>query len=350
MDRIIEVKVNGNYLTKDNDSAGVQHEANATALRIEFDRGWDGYAKKVTWWDAKGLNPVERTLTADLLEDSANSPRIYLCSIPGEAMTEAGKCTFVIDGYISGKRQRSVSETLKVKPAPFIEQAGQPADPTPTQAEQLQEQIDGIMDTIQQAAQSAEDAASSAEIAGESAEAANVSEKAAGVSASDAKASADAAKASKDAAESALDKAEKAQKAIEDMSVSAITLEPGSCATAVKSESKGVAHITFGIPRGMKGDTGERGPQGIQGIQGIQGETGAQGVKGEKGDQGETGPRGPQGIQGPEGPQGLAGVAVQTEGYVTFSVTEDGILRCTYTGDEQPDYSINKDGHLILTI
>ena len=69
MDRMIEVKVSGDYLTKDNQNAGVQHEANVTALRIAFDESWDGFAKKVTWWDAKGANPVERTLTADLLED-----------------------------------------------------------------------------------------------------------------------------------------------------------------------------------------------------------------------------------------------------------------------------------------
>ena len=37
MDRIIEIKVNGSHLTKDSRYAGVQHEANAKSLRIEFD-------------------------------------------------------------------------------------------------------------------------------------------------------------------------------------------------------------------------------------------------------------------------------------------------------------------------
>ena len=76
MDRIIEVKVNGNYLTKDNSCAGVQYEANVTRLRIEFDEGWDGYAKTVTFWNALGKNPVKRTLTADLLEDIVKSARV----------------------------------------------------------------------------------------------------------------------------------------------------------------------------------------------------------------------------------------------------------------------------------
>jgi hypothetical protein len=159
MDRIIEVKVSGSHLAKDNRYAGVQHEANAKSLRIEFDEGWDGYAKKVTFWDATGGNPVERTLTTDLLEDMTASTRIYLCPIPGEAMAESGELTFVIDGYVDGKRQRSVSDTLIVEAAPFIDKADQPADPTPTQAEQLQKQIDGILPSMQEQARIATDKA-----------------------------------------------------------------------------------------------------------------------------------------------------------------------------------------------
>lgn len=63
---------------------------------------------------------------------------------------------------------------------------------------------------------------------------------------------------------------------------------------------------------------------------------------------GPRGEQGPQGIQGIQGIQGERGVAVQTAGYVAFNVTEDGILQCTYTGEERPNYSINTDGHLIL--
>ena len=149
MDRIIEVKVSGNYLSKDNKNAGVKGEANATNLRIAFDEGWDGYAKKVTFWNALGGNPVERTLTADLIENIVESIRVYIVPIPGEAMTEAGKLTFVIDGYVDGKRQRSIADKLEVKDAPIADTAGKPADPTPTQAEQLQGQIDTLMSDIQ---------------------------------------------------------------------------------------------------------------------------------------------------------------------------------------------------------
>lgn len=158
MDRIIEVKVGGNHLTKDSKYAGVRGEANVALLKITFDDSWDNFAKKVTFWDARGNNPVERTLTTDYLENISRSTRIYLIPIPAEPMAEAGKMTFVVDGYVDGKRQRSMSDQLEVKDSPIADNAGEPADPTPTQAEQLQSQIEGIIGTIAVASTSAEEA------------------------------------------------------------------------------------------------------------------------------------------------------------------------------------------------
>lgn len=160
--RIIEVKVAGTHLTKDSSYAGVQGEANATALRIEFSEEWDGYAKTITWHDAKGEKPTGRILTADLLEDMTASTRIYLTFIPQEALAVRGKCHFAIDGYINGRRGRSVYSELIVKPS------GTGADeiinqPTPTQAEQLQGQIDTLLEDMQVEATRAENAADRAE-------------------------------------------------------------------------------------------------------------------------------------------------------------------------------------------
>ena len=156
---VIEVKVKGNYVTKDNKNAGTQGEANAKALRIEFDAGWDGCAKTINWWDAKGIFAVGRVLTADLLEDLKASTRIYLTQIPGEAMLEWGQCMFGIDGYINGKRKRSVYAKLVVKPGQgsiVLEEV------TPSQIEQLQVQIDTLLSDIQAEANRAAAAASAA--------------------------------------------------------------------------------------------------------------------------------------------------------------------------------------------
>lgn len=150
MNRIIQVKVSGDYLTKDTDQAGTQHEANATTLRITFDEIWDHYTKSVTFWDARGANPVTRVLTVDLLENIEDA-HVYLCPIPAEPMAVAGKFQFVIEGYLAGKRQRAVSDELRVRPAPRVAEEMSTADPTPTQAQQLQGQIEALLPEIQKA-------------------------------------------------------------------------------------------------------------------------------------------------------------------------------------------------------
>lgn len=144
MDRIIEVKVNGNYLSKDGCRGGVQGEANVTILCIEFDAGWDGFTKSVTFRDALGENPTKILLGAEHME----SERIYLCPIPGEALTEAGWFTFIIEGAADNKRQR-VEDKLIADPAGTSDNANAPADPTPSQAEQLQAQIDSLRKAIE---------------------------------------------------------------------------------------------------------------------------------------------------------------------------------------------------------
>lgn len=128
---------------------------------------------------------------------------------------------------------------------------------------------------------------------------------------------ADLAKDAQDGAKSAQVEAEVAKNAIENMTVTAETLPPGSSATATKTTAGASFNILFGIPRGEQGDTG---------------------------------PQGAQGIQGPPGPQGTNGVAVAAEGQYAFNVDENGHLILYYTGDTPPDFEIKEDGHLYLNI
>lgn len=86
---------------------------------------------------------------------------------------------------------------------------------------------------------------------------------------------------------------------VENLTVGATTLAPGSNATASFDSEQ--LSLTLGLPRGATGATGAQGPQGVQGVQGDKGDTGAQGPTG------ATGPQGPQGIQGVQGPTGAKG-------------------------------------------
>lgn len=144
MDRIIEVKVFGNHLTKDSKNAGTRGEANVTHLRISFDKGWDGYTKKITFWDARGLNPVAISLLPHLSENQ----NTYLVSIPPEPMKETGMLTFVIEGTVADKIQRSLSAKLEVEDAPDTTGAGQSTPPTEDELTQLEGEIEKIKDDV----------------------------------------------------------------------------------------------------------------------------------------------------------------------------------------------------------
>lgn len=364
--RSISMAVNGAYITKDNENAGVQGEANVTKLVITFDESWDGLAKKCTWWDAKGENPVARTLTTDLA-DLPDNPRAYTVTIPGEPLAEAGLCTLVIDGYADGKRARTVSARFKVSQAPIAPNPSEPTDPTPSQAEQLQKQIDAIMEDIADAAAaadakeaaqaSADAAAASQEAAAGSATAAAASAGAAASSAGAAASSAATAGQSAQAAQEAQGKAELAQNAAEDARDAA----RGSASDAAASaELAGQYAVQAGQSASLAGQYAgqadqsaqaatdaanaaasaqqgaEQARQAIENL-GVEGETldpgqqvavvktvGADGAvtltfkipQGAKGETGETG------AQGKTGPQGV-------------SVT---------------DAEVNQDGELILTL
>lgn len=201
MDRIINVKVGGNYISKDNRVAGVKGEANVTCLRITFDEGWSEYAKKITFWNAKGLNP--RVIFLDGYLESSRVNNIYIVPIPAEPLAEAGMLTFVIEGIIDGKIQRSVADRLEVKDSPIADDVLKPDEVTPDEVEQMQLQLKEISDNIAEAMEAKEE--------------------------------------------------------IENMSVSAETLATGEDAFVNKTVKNDTVNLHFGLPAGDKGDTGDSG-------------------------------------------------------------------------------------------
>ena len=204
--RSIAANVSGEYITKDAKNAGVRGEGNATELVITFDSTWDGLAKKCTWWDAKGQNPVVITLTTNLIPDPEH-PNTYVYMIPAEPLAETGTCMMIVDGYQDSVRARTAIAEFEVLDAPIADEPTDPTDPTPTQAEQLQAQIDAIKQDIIGAAAAA-DAKEAAEAAAESAE------ESAQSAAQSASSAASAASSAASSAQSAANSAQLAQSAV----------------------------------------------------------------------------------------------------------------------------------------
>jgi hypothetical protein len=312
MDRTINVTVNGEFVRKDSKNAGVQGEANVTNLHIVLSGDWEQFSKRIVWRDALGEHPVA-VLLYNSVEDlvAGKDPLVFDTPIPAEPMALPGWCSFTIEGFRDSNPSAvsiTVTDHLLVK---VNDTYNTPSDPTPTQAQQLQTQIDEIVPQV-------------SELVGN--------------------------------AIAALEQAEEAVKVWEvwDSEKKYIPLQKVSrlgSSYICKTVNVGVdpaedvptqtGEGAFWLLIAQKGDTGEQGPTGAKG------ETGQTGLQGPQGKQGIPGP---QGIQGPEGPPGINAVAVETAGMVNFSVSEDGHLLCTYTGNEAPDYYIGEDGHLHLDI
>lgn len=396
MDRTINVNVNGEFVKKDSKNAGTQGEANVTTLHIVFSAEWEEFSKRIIWRNALGEDPVSVLLTHSVEELlDGQDPLAFDTPIPAEPMAEAGWCSFTIEGFRDSTPTAvsiTVTDYLLVKPNDAY---GAPKEPTPTQAQQLQVQIDGIVPQVTEAVQAAVDALNQAEEAVKVWEVWDPSTKYLPLQKVYRLGSSYICITTNVGVDPALDVpsstgegsfwqliAQKGDKGEQGPAgPQGLTGAQGIQGPRGLTGERGPQGIQGNTgPQGIQGKDGPSGPQGPAGPQGIQGErgqqgpqgatgargatgakgetgaTGAQGpqgIRGERGErglQGQQGPQGPQGVQGPEGPRGIDGVAVATAGMVAFNVNEDGHLLCSYTGEEQPDYYINEEGHLCLDI
>lgn len=172
--RIITAAVSGEKIKLSNRLAGASGSHNAVSLSLTFDSAWDGTTKKVYFFDRDGENAVFRLLTADLLVSGA-----YIVPIPSEPLAKSGDMTITIRGVemVGATAERiimSASTTMKVDEAVTPDSDVAPIEPTPTQAEQLQGQIDVLLGEISaipasvQAAQNSATAAAGSAAAAES--------------------------------------------------------------------------------------------------------------------------------------------------------------------------------------
>lgn len=285
--RTINMTVMGDLVEVDGTVVGVQGSGNADTIRLTLDEAWDGWAKTATWWDAHGTEAVSQTVTAALLEDVAVNARCYLLPVPPEALRYGGQCTLVLDGYVEGRRARTMAQEFTVaraKARTAVENAA-----TPTETEQLQEALEELTESLNVLA-----AGKSAYIG----ENGNWME---------------------------WDPVEKEFQ------------DTGVAATGPKGDP------------GEKGGKGDPGDQGPKGDKGDQGEQGPKGDKGDPGDQGPKGDPGQDGKDGVDGRDGV--MLELAPGMFAMGLSEDGhLLVAVNEGDTAPPLEINERGHLVYKI
>ena len=252
-------------------------------ITAEFELGdkWDGYDSVRAVWQ-NGEVKISSFLDSN-----------YKCKIPSEVLENKGTLEVnlvasSVDDDVLTERLTSYKVVAFQIPVKVNIDGSDPQDVTPSQFEQFVAVVKEDADRAEASAQSASGSATaSANSAAASATSAGESEQ----SKTQAQEYAQNAYNSAVGAESAKDDAEDARDEIRSMRAEAVTLSPGSDATA--SYSDGL--LSLGIPRGDKGDKGDTGEQGIQGIPGEKGDKGDKGEKGDKGDSGENGKDGADG-------------------------------------------------------
>lgn len=255
-------------------------------ITAEFELGdeWDGYDSVRAVWQ-NGEVKISSFLDSN-----------HKCKIPSEVLENKGTLEVnlvasSVDDDVLTERLTSYKVVAFQIPVKVNIDGSDPQDVTPSQFEQF---VAVVKEDADRAEVGATDAEASAQSASGSATASANSATASATSAGESEQSktqaqeyAQNAYNSAVGAESAKDDAEDARDEIRSMRAEAVTLSPGSDATA--SYSDGL--LSLGIPRGDKGETGatgETGPKGDTGEQGPQGERGPKGDKGEKGNTGNS--------------------------------------------------------------
>ena len=153
--------VTGETIKLSSNDAGAAGSFNAVSLAFTFDSAWDGTTKTVQFLDTYGNNPVNRPLTVELLVSGA-----YIVPIPAEPLVYAGEITVTVRGVDLATDDTtaeriivSASTTMKVKHSDYRVGGATPVEPTLTQTELLQAEIDDIKATIANAEASATAAA-----------------------------------------------------------------------------------------------------------------------------------------------------------------------------------------------
>lgn len=183
MTRTIPLKIQNEYIAGDKVLIGAAGSHNDVVLRMEFSPLWEGLTKTVQFRDALGEKTIETLLTADLLEK--NSTTVYMVPVPNGAKKYAGEMTLAVKGAaVSGDKETrattAVHGAFTVGESKWDTSAETEQDVPPTQAEQLQSQIENVLATIVDARKAATEAEKSAEGAALSQSRAQTSEQYAG--------------------------------------------------------------------------------------------------------------------------------------------------------------------------
>lgn len=203
--RYINLYITNEYIKGVGEVVGAAGSHDDVAFRMTFGDMWEGLTKTIVWRNAYRENPVYTLVTAAMLED-VTVPNVYIVPIPAEPKEFVGKMGMTIFGAdveagVETQATFSVYGEFVVMDSYWPYGAREVEDVTPSQAVQLQSQIEKLTDSMLEAIQ----------------------------------------------------KSNTLQEQWDNLEVEAETLAPGDDATVEKEETASSVKFTFGIPRGRDG-------------------------------------------------------------------------------------------------
>ncbi len=157
MQRIIKCTVSGEYIRGSGVVAGAAGSHDDVVLELTFKDVWLGTTKTAFWHDARGENPVAQVLTLAMMEGySEGEYEIYRLPIPAEAKAFDGEAKLtlrgvIIDDGIEAQASVSADAFFEILPGSVPDEFKELMEVSPSAAEQLQEEIEGIKDGITKA-------------------------------------------------------------------------------------------------------------------------------------------------------------------------------------------------------
>ena len=250
--RIVKLQISNEYITGSGVSVGAVGSHDDVLLEMDFRPSavWAGTTRRAIFANALGENRTVIVLTTNLLEEGQGE--IYLVPVPQEAKDVSGECFLTVEGFVtdsSGKEiVRCVTEEARFRVLPSKLYTNDSDPVTPSQAEQLQAEIDSIKSDIvevkgaREATAASQAAAAASEAAAKESEmAAGASKEAAAESAAQATAQADAAAESAASAASARAAAETAQGKSEDARAAAESARLAAAESAAAAQASETA-------------------------------------------------------------------------------------------------------------
>lgn len=157
--RIIPLKIAGERVIGAGVTVGAVGSHDEVLLEMDFRPSglWKGTTRRAIFSNALGEERTVIILTTDLLAEGQSE--VYLVPVPQQAKSVAGECFLTVEGFVAqGEKEvvRCVTEEarFRVLPSKLYYNDTQPV--TPTQAEQLQAEIDSIKTDIVEAAKAAD--------------------------------------------------------------------------------------------------------------------------------------------------------------------------------------------------